>query len=143
MARSRPRTSSRNFSTIPSSCGPCRNGAKLLKLRVLPATMAPREQPRRVKDMSTEVGAEGSATATETTSPDEFSELLKQSFKPRTERAASDVENAIGILVREALADADVIQDEVVDTIQEMIARLDEKLSAQVNEIMHHPVFQQ
>jgi type VI secretion system protein ImpC len=93
--------------------------------------------------MSTEAEAAGAAGATQTQSPDEFAELLKQSFKPRTERAASDVENAVGILVREALADAEVIKPEVLDTIEELIARLDEKLSAQMNAIMHHPTFQQ
>jgi type VI secretion system protein ImpC len=80
--------------------------------------------------MSTEAEAAGAAGATETQTPDEFADLLKQSFKPRTERAASDVDNAIGILVREALADANVVKEDVLDTIQEMIARLDEKLSA-------------
>ena len=34
---------------------------------------------------------------------DEFSTLLKQSFKPRTERAATEVENAVATLVKEAL----------------------------------------
>lgn len=93
--------------------------------------------------MATETEAQGAAGATETVSPDEFSDLLKQSFKSRTERAASDVDNAIGILVNQALANADVIKDDVLDTIDEMIARLDQKLSEQMNAIMHSPVFQQ
>ena len=46
-------------------------------------------------------------------------------------------------LVREALADTTIIKDDVLDTIEGMIARLDEKLSAQVNEILHAPEFQQ
>ena len=93
--------------------------------------------------MATETEAQGAAGATETVSPDEFSDLLKQSFKSRTERAASDVDNAIGILINQALSNADVIKDDVLDTIDEMIARLDQKLSEQMNEIMHNPVFQQ
>jgi len=93
--------------------------------------------------MATETEAQGAAGAVETVSPDEFSDLLKQSFKPRTERAASDVDNAIGVLVGQALENADVIKDDVLDTIEEMIARLDEKLSEQMNEIMHNEVFQQ
>ena len=64
---------------------------------------------------------------------DEFSSLLKQSFKPKTERAATEVDNAITTLVKTALADSDVIQDDVLDTIGEMIRRLDEQLSAQLN----------
>ncbi len=79
----------------------------------------------------------------QTKDADEFSALLKQSFKPRTERAATEVENAVSTLVRQALQDTSVIKDDVLDTIEEMIARLDEKLTAQVNEIIHAPEFQQ
>src|SRR5215203_2800434 len=78
-----------------------------------------------------------------TRDPDEFASILKQSFKPRTERAATEVENAVGTLVREALADSSLIKDDVLDTIEEMIARIDQKLTAQINEIIHAPEFQQ
>jgi type VI secretion system protein ImpC len=74
---------------------------------------------------------------------DDFTEILKQNFKPRTERAASEVENAIQTLVSQALADSSLIKGEVLDTIEEMIARLDEKLSAQMNEVLHAHEFQQ
>ena len=73
---------------------------------------------------------------------DDFSTLLKQSFKPRTDRAASEVENAVTTLVKEALADSSVVKDDVLDTIESMIAKLDEKLTVQVNEIIHSPEFQ-
>ena len=79
----------------------------------------------------------------ETRDADEFASLLKQSFKPRTERAATEVENAVTTLVRQALADTSVIKEDVLDTIEEMIARIDEKLTAQVNEMIHAPEFQQ
>ena len=84
--------------------------------------------------------ATGTGTAkslVETRDPDEFATILKQSFKPRSERAATEVENAVTTLVQQALADTAVIKDDVLDTIEEMIARLDEKLSAQMNEILH------
>src|SRR3954471_14315374 len=95
--------------------------------------------------METSAGPEQrqETVAPQTLNPDEFSDLLKQSFKPRTERAATEVENAVGTLVRQALADTSVIKEDVLDTIEEMIARLDEKLSAQVNAILHAPEFQQ
>ena len=64
-------------------------------------------------------------------------------FKPRTERAATEVENAVQTLVTQALADSSLVKSEVLDTIEEMIARLDEKLSAQMNEVLHAPEFQQ
>ncbi len=73
---------------------------------------------------------------------DEFSALLKQTFKPRTERAETEIESAVSTLVKQALADTSLIKDDVLDTIDEMIARLDEKLTAQVNEIIHNPEFQ-
>src|ERR671912_694453 len=80
--------------------------------------------------------------ALETRDPDEFASLLKQSFKPRTERAATEVENAVSTLVQQALADTSLIRDDVLDTIEEMIARIDEKLSAQMNAILHAEEFQ-
>src|SRR3954447_7123415 len=93
--------------------------------------------------MATEPRAPQKAAAVQTKDPDEFAALLKQNFKPRTERAATEVENAISTLVRQALSDTSVIKDDVLDTIEEMIAKLDEKLTAQVNEILHAPEFQQ
>ncbi len=44
--------------------------------------------------------------------------------------------------MREALSDTSLIKDDVLDTIEEMIARIDEKLTAQVNTIIHAPEFQ-
>src|SRR6478609_368053 len=79
----------------------------------------------------------------ETPDVDEFANVLKQSFKPRTERAETEVENAVNTLVKQALKDSSVVKADVLDTIEEMIARLDEKLTAQMNEILHAPEFQQ
>ncbi|KAF0230556.1 MAG: type VI secretion system protein [Beijerinckiaceae bacterium] len=91
--------------------------------------------------MATELqkGVEAGAT------PDveEFTSLLKQSFKPRNERAATEVENAVTTLVNQALADQSLVKNDVLETIDEMIARLDEKLSDQMNAILHAPEFQQ
>jgi len=74
---------------------------------------------------------------------EDFSALLKQSFKPRSERAATEVENAVQTLVSQALADQSLVKGEVLDTIEEMIAQLDRKLSEQMNEILHAEEFQQ
>ena len=80
---------------------------------------------------------------TQTPDADEFALLLKQSFKPRTERAATEIDNAVKTLVGQALEDASLIKSDLLDTIEEMIAQLDKKLSAQMNEILHAPEFQQ
>ena len=74
--------------------------------------------------MATEPKAPQKEAVVQTKDPDEFSALLKQNFKPRTERAATEVENAISTLVRQALSDTSVIKDDVLDTIEEMIAKV-------------------
>src|SRR3954451_9130471 len=92
--------------------------------------------------MAKEAGQKANVTQVGTAEADEFANLLKQSFKPRTERAATEVENAVSTLVQEALKDTSVIKSDVLDTIEKMIARLDQKLTAQMNEILHAPEFQ-
>ena len=77
--------------------------------------------------MATEVSQKGAGAQVQIGEADEFAALLKQSFKPRTERAASEVENAVSTLVTEALKDTSVIKTDVLDTIEEMIARLDQR----------------
>src|SRR3990167_6498458 len=77
-----------------------------------------------------EVGSSGALSEL-----DEFSAILKQNFKPRSDVAAKEVENAVGTLVREALSDDSLITDE-------MLANIDEKLSAQINQIIHNPEYQ-
>lgn len=72
----------------------------------------------------------------------EFSDILKQTIKPRTEVAAREVDNAVVALVREALGDQTVIADDVIDTVDAMLAKLDAKLTDQLNAIMHHEEFQ-
>jgi type VI secretion system protein ImpC len=74
---------------------------------------------------------------------DDFTTLLKQNFKPRSERAATEVENAVQTLVTQALADSTLVKNDVIDTIESMIARLDEKLTAQMNASLHAEEFQQ
>jgi len=92
--------------------------------------------------MSAEASRAAQGAATETQSADEFAALLKSSFKPRTERAATEVDSAVTTLVTQALADSSVIKNDVIDTIEEMIAQLDRKISEQMNEIIHAEEFQ-
>ena len=54
--------------------------------------------------------ARGAEARVETRDADEFAALLKQSFKPRTERAATEVENAVNTLVEQALADTSLVK---------------------------------
>ena len=93
--------------------------------------------------MATKETSKTEAAQGETREIDEFEGLLKQNFKPRSERAATEVENAVSTLVQQALEDTSLIKDDVLDTLDEMIARLDEKLSEQMNQIIHAEEFQQ
>ena len=91
----------------------------------------------------TEIQQKPSAGAEALADPEAFTALLKQSFKPRNERAVTEVQSAVQTLVQQALADSSLVKDDVLDTIEEMIARLDEKLTVQLNEVIHAPEFQQ
>ncbi len=73
---------------------------------------------------------------------EEFSDILKQTIKPRTEVAAKEVDNAVVALVREALDDQTLIAEDVIDTIDAMLSKLDQKLSEQLNAVIHHEEFQ-
>src|SRR5450432_3904826 len=92
---------------------------------------------------TTQEQKELSSGATALAEVDDFAAVLKQNFKPRSERAATEVDNAVQTLVTQALADSSLVKGDVIDTIEEMIARLDEQLSAQMNEILHAEEFQQ
>jgi type VI secretion system protein ImpC len=74
---------------------------------------------------------------------DEFSSLLQKQFKPKTDRARAEVENAVLTLAEQALRESTVISDDVVGTIKAIIAEIDKKLTDQVNLILHNERFQQ
>ncbi len=92
--------------------------------------------------MATEFEKEAGSSAGALGELDEFSAILKQNFKPRSDVAAKEVENAVGTLVREALLDDSLIADDVLDTIDAMLAKIDEKLTTQINEIIHNAEYQ-
>ncbi len=73
----------------------------------------------------------------------EFDALLQKEFKPRSDAAKEAVENAVKTLAEQALVDTAVISDDVLKTIESIIAAIDQKLSEQINHILHHPNFQQ
>jgi type VI secretion system protein ImpC len=73
----------------------------------------------------------------------DFASLLQKQFKPQTERAKEDVESAVRTLAQHALEKASLIGTDVFDSINALIAAIDQKLSQQVNQIIHNPQFQQ
>ncbi|WP_166819892.1 type VI secretion system contractile sheath large subunit [Thalassoroseus pseudoceratinae] len=79
---------------------------------------------------------------TESPTADALSVVLEQEFKPRSEQARDLVESAVQTLAVQALADEELVSEDVVRTIEAMIAAIDKKLTEQVNHIIHHPDFQ-
>jgi type VI secretion system protein ImpC len=75
--------------------------------------------------------------------PDQFAALLHKEFKPKTDRARAEVENAVLTLAQQALRESTVVSDDVVGTIKAIIAEIDKKLTDQLNVILHNEKFQQ
>jgi len=75
-------------------------------------------------------------------SQDEFSALLNKEFRPKSDQARAAVESAVKTLAQQALENTVTVSSDAYRTIQALIAEIDEKLSQQVNQIIHHPEFQ-
>ena len=73
----------------------------------------------------------------------DFASLLQKEFKPKSDRAKEAVESAVKTLAAQALEGAVTVSDDVFKTIQAMIAEIDQKLTEQTNQIIHHADFQQ
>src|SRR5688572_31293489 len=71
----------------------------------------------------------------------EFDTLLNREFKPKTAEARSAVKQAVQTLAEQALSASTLISDNVIKTIEAIIAEIDRKLSEQVNQILHHEDF--
>ncbi|WP_417903616.1 type VI secretion system contractile sheath large subunit [Caldimonas brevitalea] len=72
----------------------------------------------------------------------ELTSLLQKEFKPKTDEAKSAVEQAVQTLAQQALSQTKLIGNDVVKSIEAMIAEIDKKLSDQINLILHNPDFQ-
>ena len=90
-------------------------------------------------ETETDAQAQGEAGAIEAS---EFSSLLNKEFKPKSERSKEAVEHAVATLAEQVLSDSSLISDDVIGSIEAIIAELDKKLTEQVNAIMHHEDFQ-
>lgn len=72
----------------------------------------------------------------------DLANLLAREFKPKTDEARSEVEQAVLTLAQQALQGTSLLGDDVIDSIERMIAAIDQKLTDQINEIIHHPDYQ-
>ena len=73
----------------------------------------------------------------------DFSALLKKEFRPRTDRVQEEVEAAVRTLAEYVLQHANVVSTDAVRTIDAIRAVIDRKLTEQLNQILHHPAFQE
>ncbi|MEO1557182.1 MAG: type VI secretion system contractile sheath large subunit [Pseudomonadota bacterium] len=89
-----------------------------------------------------ETEAAGGEEATAFGSSD-FENLLKKEFRPKSDQAKTAVEQAVKTLAEQALANTALVSDDALRTIESIVAQIDKKLTEQVNEILHHPDFQQ
>ncbi|MEM1432625.1 MAG: type VI secretion system contractile sheath large subunit [Pseudomonadota bacterium] len=72
----------------------------------------------------------------------DFEALLAQEFKPKSDAAKDAVETAVSTLAEIALQETTVIGSDVIETVNAMIAEIDQKLTDQVNAIIHNDDFQ-
>ena len=84
----------------------------------------------------------GSSLASVSLEGSDLASLLQKEFKPKSDEAKSAVEQAIQTLAQQALAQTQLIGKDTLKTIESMIAALDQKLSEQINLILHHADFQ-
>lgn len=85
----------------------------------------------------TEGAAEG-----EVLEASDFESLLKQEFKPKSDDAQEAIQTAVGTLAEFALRETTVISEDVIETINAMVAEIDQKLTDQINLILHNDDFQ-
>jgi type VI secretion system protein ImpC len=91
--------------------------------------------------MATEKQAEQKAETTAVETSD-FDALLRKEFRPQTDRAGEEITNAVHTLAEQALTKATLISSDVVESIQAIVGEIDRRLSAQINEILHHAEYQ-
>ncbi|CUI08679.1 type VI secretion system contractile sheath large subunit [Massilia antarctica] len=72
----------------------------------------------------------------------DFGALLQKEFKPQSDKAKEAVDSAVRTLAEQALIGTALVSDDVLGTIESLIAALDKKLSEQINAVLHAPQFQ-
>lgn len=72
----------------------------------------------------------------------DFASLLKQEFKPKSDKAKEAVEEAVRTLAQFALNNTTLVPDDVLATIESLIKAIDDTLTRQINLIIHSEEFQ-
>jgi type VI secretion system protein ImpC len=81
------------------------------------------------------------AAPAETMEMGEFESLLQKEFKPKSTKAKDAVTTAVQTLAEQALAETALISDDAVKSIESIIAEIDQRLSEQLNQILHNENF--
>jgi type VI secretion system protein ImpC len=92
-------------------------------------------------EAQTQSAAQSSGAVAEGVS--DFESLLRKDFKPKTDHAMEAIRSGVQTLAAQALAGVSIVPEDAVKTIEGIIAEIDRRLSKQVNQILHHPDFQQ
>jgi type VI secretion system protein ImpC len=80
--------------------------------------------------------------ATQVSDPNAFASLLDKEFKPKGEEQRGAVEAAVRTLAEQALVNTATMSDDAYSSIAAIIAEIDNKLTSQINLILHHADFQ-
>lgn len=93
--------------------------------------------------MSTkQVNKQVEQATTEAVADNSFTNLLDREFKPKGDEQRAAVESAVRTLAEQALSNTVTMSDDAYASIEAIIAEIDNKLSSQINLIMHHEEFQ-
>ena len=94
--------------------------------------------------MAQEEAIEKTQAAAETAQaePGDFAALLKKEFKPKSDQAQEAVESAVRTLAEYVLKDVNLVSADAVRTIEAIKAAIDQKMTQQINQILHHAEFQ-
>jgi type VI secretion system protein ImpC len=82
------------------------------------------------------------AATTTTTTEGSLLDSILNATKPLNEQERQRNRDVVGQFLKEVVKPGQVISKDVESSIKHWIASIDQKLSAQLNEIMHHPDFQ-
>lgn len=93
--------------------------------------------------MAEEKKVSGQKAAAATVESSDFAALLNMEFKPKTDRAREEISSAVETLAEYVLKDTAIVSEDAIASIQSLIAQIDQKLTEQVNKIIHHEEFQQ
>jgi type VI secretion system protein ImpC len=88
------------------------------------------------QQQSTQQAAEGQVGESS-----DFGALLNKEFRPKSDRAKEEIGNAVQTLASYALKDTSLLSEDAVASIESIIAAIDEKLTDQINQIMHNEEF--